>query len=274
MDIRNKNRVEHEDMVGLNFILDEPSYVFKYHRNQGLRSHVVQVISPNDYRAETEGIEVNGRKEFPRAVPDYVFRIYRSKIEPEEAMEDIKKIKVVREYLKENMAYSNEFIASYKKNDGAQENYETILCGLQEFIKGDIIDPWFCVPESYDDNFKKETIKAIDRVKECIHETGYIPDLAGRGNFIYGKRGVVLTDINNINKVDFSSYIYIDNKGFPIVDTSIEALSELEKAVKGSVDSDLIYEHYLEPSRKSKCLQLRKEWSKKQDEELPFFGAM
>lgn len=267
MDIRDKERVGHEDVMGLNFISSGCPYIFRLHYNQGLRSHVMEVLKKEEYEKEKEGILENNIRTYPKAEPNNVLRIYRTRVSLDGAMEDIKKTNEVRKYLKENIAYSSEFVASYKED----ESYGTILCGLQDYIKGKAIDPWFCVPESYDENFKPELNKFIERIKECAYEKGLIPDLAGKGNLIYSSKGVVLTDINNINEIDYSPEIYIDNKGFPIIDTSVEALSNLEKAVNGSLSDEKLYNHFLEAGRKSRALKIRKEWMKEDD--MPFLGA-
>ncbi len=267
MDIREKSRLEHQDILDLNFINRDSPYVFNYHYNQGLRSHIIELLNPEDCKARDKGIYVEGRLTYPKPVPSKVLRIYKEKITLQEAMEETEKMCTIKRYLKENIAKSQEFIVSYRKKEG----FEPILCGLQEYIKGELIDPWYCVPRAYDTNFENNTNKFINRIKRCINETGLIPDLAGIGNLTYSNRGVVLVDINNINTVDYSDDIFLDNKSFPIVDTSIEALSLLEKKVNGFLTSDKIYQHYLEPGRKTECDRIRKKWSK--SDEKPFIAA-
>ncbi|MFW6450605.1 MAG: hypothetical protein ACOCZ6_06150 [Nanoarchaeota archaeon] len=261
MDIREKLDLTHEDITSLDFISSNPPYIFRKHYNQGLRSHIMQVIRPEEYKRESSGELINGQMDYSIARPSYMLRIFKSKVTKDEALNEIQKLKIMREYLKESMAHSNEFIAAY--------NSEPILCGLQEYIQGDTIDPWFCVPASYDNNFSNEMNKFIDRVKKTIHNTGYVPDLAGNGNLVYSKRGVVLTDMNNINRIDYSQNIFFDDKGFPIIDISIEALSNLERAVNGSAE-DKLYDHFLEPQRREQVSKIRRYWRK---EDKPFMGA-
>ncbi len=268
MDIRDKQRLEHEDIIGLNFISDNAPYIFEFHYEQGLRSHIIRLLDPQDCRARDKGIEKDGIKTYPRPTPNYILRIYKSSIDPEEAIGEIKKLNEIKKYMMESVAHSDEFVVSYKK----EEHYEPIFCGFQEYIEGEVVDPWFCIPKTYGESFPKKTNKFINRVKDTIKNTGYIPDLAGIGNIIYNKdRGLVLTDINNINVVDYSDEIFLDNKGFPIIDTSVEALYNLETVVNGSAQPEKLYEHYLEENRKTKCMSIRKKWAKK--DELPFLAA-
>jgi hypothetical protein len=58
-------------------------------------------------------------------------------------------------------------------------------------------------------------------------------------------------DINNISPVFFDSQVHLDEKGYPVCDKSIEALSLLEEKIFGrpvDMDDD-IYRFFLNPLR-------------------------
>jgi len=72
------------------------------------------------------------------------------------------------------------------------------------------------------------------RLKGLISEAGYVPDLAGSGNLILTAAGLIkLVDINNVSRVSFDSSIPLDDRGYPVCDKSVEALSMLEKNLAG-----------------------------------------
>ena len=88
-----------------------------------------------------------------------------------------------------------------------------------------------------------------------IIESGHIPDLAGAGNLIITDNGAIrLVDINNISRVVFDASVYLDEKGYPVADKSIEALSLIEKKLLGrSLESaDPVYGHFLAPARRER----------------------
>jgi hypothetical protein len=79
-----------------------------------------------------------------------------------------------------------------------------------------------------------------------------VPDLAGVGNLLLTPEGKVkLVDINNISKVSFGSGIPIDDKGYPVCDKSIQALSLLEQKIlaKAINKKDPVYKTFLESQR-------------------------
>ncbi len=85
-----------------------------------------------------------------------------------------------------------------------------------------------------------------------ISEAGHIPDLAGAGNLIITTSGGIrLVDINNISGVSLDPSIHLDEKGYPVCDKSIEALSLIEEKILGrQVDMEAdIYKWFLDPER-------------------------
>jgi hypothetical protein len=85
-----------------------------------------------------------------------------------------------------------------------------------------------------------------------IVETQHVPDLAGLGNLIVAPTGSIkLVDINNVSPVIFRRQIDLDDRGYPVCDKSIEALSLLEQGLLGgfSRHEDPIYRIFLVPER-------------------------
>lgn len=96
-----------------------------------------------------------------------------------------------------------------------------------------------------------------------IHETGYIPDLAGLGNMIMMASGQIkLVDINNISRVHFDTTIRLDDRGYPVCDKSIEALAMLERKILGHpIDSnDAIYRTFLIARRMEEVAALERQF--------------
>ena len=254
-DIRKKLAIYHADIVALNFIRSSPPYVFRRHYRQGLRSHVMEVLSFSDVDTENTGTLVDGVRKFPKAVPLSMFRVFRTRFETfEEVWAEIERVKILSEYLGPGfMAHSHECIVEYHGPHGS----ELLLCGFQEYIEGDIIDPWtildadsllpaiyktmkdrgVTMPLSSDEwvnDAREKGADLIGRLKRMIANSGHIPDLAGVGNLIIKPNGeICLVDINNISPVYGDSTIPLDEKGYPVCDKSIEALSLLEKKIVG-----------------------------------------
>lgn len=272
-DIRNKPTICHSDVIALNFVASSPPYVFRRHYRQGLRSHVMEVLCPADVANENTGIVIDGVRQFPRAVPSSMFRIFRTRLETlEEAWAEIERVKIVSKHLAPDfMAHSSECIVEYHGPQGS----EIIVCGFQEYIEGDILDPWtfldaaallptiynsmsdrgvimtLCMDEWVADARKKGS-QLIDRFKRMIIHSGHIPDLAGVGNLIITPNGeLCLVDINNISPVYDDSTILLDEKGYPVCDKSIEALSLIEeKIVDRPIDTEeKIYKRFLTSQR-------------------------
>lgn len=212
--------------------------------------------------------------QFPRAIPSSMFRIFRSKFETlEEAWAEIERFKIVSEYLVPDfMAHSTEFIVEYHGPHGS----EVMLCGFQKYIEGEILDPWTILdaanllPTIYTEmrdrgasislskdewvlDARRKGSQLIDRYKQMITHAGYIPDLAGVGNLIITSNGeICLVDINNISPVYNGSTIPLDERGYPVCDKSIEAISLIEEKIVGRPINmeEKIYQLFLNSQRK------------------------
>ena len=273
-DIRNKPTICHSDVIALNFVITSPPYVLRRHYRQGLRSHVMEVLYPAEVATENSGTVIDGVLKFPRAVPVSMFRIFRTRLETlEEAWSEIERFKIVSEYLAPDfVAHSTECIVEYHGPHGS----ELMLCGFQEYIDGEIIDPWTILDaetllpviyttmreqgvtmslsrDEWVADARKKGSQFVDRFKRMITHSGYIPDLAGVGNLIMKANGeICLVDINNISPVSDSSCIPVDEKGYPVCDKSIEALSLIEEKIVGRpIDmEDKLYDLFLNSQRK------------------------
>ena len=92
-----------------------------------------------------------------------------------------------------------------------------------------------------------------------ILEAKYVPDFAGRENLILTPAGnIKLVDINNISKVSFDAAILLDDKGYPVTDKSIEAISILEqKLLDRPLDkTHIVYRIFLDPDRMKRVKKL------------------
>ena len=76
-DIRDKAVITHSDVLKLNFIASDTPYVFRRHYRQGLRSHVMEVLHPDDFRLESSGTMIDGTKWYPKARPIKIFRLFQ-----------------------------------------------------------------------------------------------------------------------------------------------------------------------------------------------------
>ena len=283
-DVRDKLYLNQEDVLKLNFIRERGIYIYRRHYRQGLRSHILEVLSQEDVEKEKNGVIIDGAKWYPRAEPLKMLRIFRTRFNNlQEAEEEIERVKTIESYLgPENFAKSDEFLVDYELNG----KREIILCGLQEFIQGAILDPWdqlddshllsilrrisfetFEEAESIGDSWVREVRKNsetfIGKVKKMILEANHVPDLAGIGNLLLTPSGEIkLVDINNISRVSFESSISIDDRGYPVCDKSIESLSLLEQGLlqRPLPEDDTIYRTYLEPSRMEQVKALEKEF--------------
>lgn len=269
MDIRDQIQITHEDVTDLNFVKIPTAYVFRQHFRQGLRSHVIEVHKKRNMHKETSGILKNGIRMFPRSVPIRMLRIFRTRFPTfSDAQNEIEKFVIIQNYLSKDLyAESEEFLVDYQ----APEGNTILLCGFQEYIKGEILDPWSPAvdPEKLSQLFhglsgktsKSRFIRAIREnarrfvrsVKSLIRETGYIPDLAGIGNLLVTRKGrLVLVDINNICPIAVCPDILLDDKGYPVCDKSIEVLYLLEKhlAELRPDQKDPFYRVFLDTERK------------------------
>jgi hypothetical protein len=283
-DIRDKPYITHADVVGLNFVNPSPPYVFRRHHRQGLRSHVMEVLHPADLALETDGAMIDGVRHFPKATPRRIFRLFRTRLQSaRKALTEIERVKIVEEYLAPDyLARSNEFIVDYQGPEGK----ELMLCGLQEYVPGKIVDPWnllqderfmndlynsLCKTTDPSDaarqcwigKTRRQAWQFVSKIKQMIHETKYIPDLAGLGNLIMTPSGrIKLVDINNISRVYFDTTIRLDDRGYPVCDKSIEALAMFERKILGHPvdESDAIYGTFLIARRMQEVAVLEKQF--------------
>lgn len=278
MDIRDKPHLDHHEILALNFIRSPGNYLFREHYYTGLRSHIMEVLDLVDIEKGKRGIVIDGLRWFPRAEPVRMLRIFRIRFNDlEDAQEEIKKVKMIQEYLAPNhLATSEEFLVTYL-NHGKKE---ILLCGLQEYVKGEMLDPWSHLDKNHLVSLlgrmesEKEADKWVQGVQEkaekfvmrltrLILEKNIVPDLVGMGNLILTPSGhIKLVDINNISKVSFYPIIRLDDRGYPVCDKSIEALSLLEhKLLDRSISrTDFIYKTFLDPERMKEVKKLVKKF--------------
>ena len=284
-DIRDKLRLNHSDILDLNFIRSPGRFIFRRYYRAGLRSHIMAVLRPEDVKREGEGIERVGVRWFPKATPLKMLRVFRTRFDRlEDAMRELKRVKVVEKYLApEYMAMSNEFLVDYLIHG----KYETLLCGFQEYVEGEILDPWgpldryslwalFCrmaVHEEHRTGSKQDQVekwlgtvrskagKALAQIRKMIREACLIPDLAGVGNLVLmPSGGIKLVDINNISQVSCEADISCDDKGYPVCDKSVEALSLLEQKLmdRSLNETDPVYGAFLDAGRMKEVQALEK----------------
>jgi len=272
-DIRDRQHVSHEDILGLNFIKDPGIFVYRRHYRQGLRSHIMEVLGSEAMENETKGIIIDGSRHYPRAEPVKMLRIFRTRFNSlREAEEELKRVRIVAAYLApDHIGRPGEFLVHYLMGGKG----EILLCGLQEYVKGEILDPWSLLDSDHVagtlcdmglDNSKDAATKRdkwllsvrekarslVGKLRQMIVEAHHVPDLAGIGNLLVTRTGnIKLVDINNISRVSFDSEITLDDRGYPVCDKSIEALSLLEKKLLGRTDlgDDSIYKVFLDPER-------------------------
>ena len=273
-DIRNKPSINHSDVIALNFIRATAPYVFRKHFRQGLRSRIIEILNPNDISNEKTGTTCKGVRRFPRAMPRNMLRIFRTRLENlDEAWGEIERFKIVSHYLAPDfLAHSYEFIVDYNGPKG----YEPMLCGFQEYIDGEVVDPWTILSEETllptlyktmnerglvnslpEDEWiavaRRKGVHFVNKIKSMVTKSGYIPDLAGVGNLRMKPGGeICLVDLNNISPVHGDASIVLDEKGYPVSDKSIESLSLIEEKIVGQpVDmGEMIYKRFLSNHRR------------------------
>jgi hypothetical protein len=272
-DIRDKLRLTHQDVLALNFIRTPCPYIFRRHYRTGLRSHIMEVLDPVDVKREREGLFLEGVKHFPKTEPKKMLRIFRTKFSSlKSAEEELRRVKIIAGFLApEHMAMSNEFLVDYKRG----RRKDCLLCGLQEYVEGETINPWTDLDRaqliSLFHRMVPKKNKAFDKrgekwlhmvqrnaeafagkLRDMILKASTVPDLAGAGNLILTLAGrIKLVDINNISKVSFDTTIPVDDRGYPVCDRSIEALSLLEEKLlqRSPEREDRIYSVFLDPGR-------------------------
>ena len=201
----------------------------------------------------------------------------------DDALKEAKQIKIIARYLgRQFIAVSDEFVVDYVRPGGR----EIVLCGLQEYVEGEILDPWGplhvkhlvelfkCMEGSRDSGGDRplealvqkactNADKLVRRLKKMILEGNCIPDLSGVGNLILTRNGnIKLVDINNISPVTFSTEISLDDKGYPVCDKSIEVVSLMEKKLlqRPIHMNDTIYRTFLDPQRMKKVRAIEKDF--------------
>ena len=272
-DIRDMPFIGHDDVVGLNFIRNPCPYVFRRHFRQGLRSHIMEVLKPAHIEKEVAGTMIDGRRWYPRARPHRIFRIFRTRLKTlADGLDEIARVKILEQYLAPVfLAKSEEFIVDYAGPGGP----EIMLCGFQEFVEGEILDPWCALDPAelmvnmyhrlhgdaafsaaamarWIDTARAMAAFFIARIKQMILEKEHLPDLAGVGNLVMVATGEIkLVDLNNISSVALKADIALDDRGYPVCDKSIEALALLEhNLLNRAVDTgEAIYRTFLDPQR-------------------------
>ncbi|CCK81102.1 hypothetical protein [Desulfobacula toluolica] len=286
-DIRDRAYLSGSQVQSLNFIKDSGRYIFRKFYRSGLRSHIFEVIRAEDVLKETQGEITNGIRLFPRAKPLKIFRILRTRFKNKAAVfNEIKKYNLLFKFMgPELIAQSEEFIVDYTGTGKSR----IILCGLQEYIEGEILDPWRIFGKNYLIDLFKSTqtdesqnqavarkarnniAKFVKRIRHMIDDTRYIPDLAGIGNLILTRDGdLKLVDINNIVEIKLDDNILIDDKGYPSCDVSVEVLSILERNIlqKDIQTNDPLYRFFLSSERKKKVKALEKKFYKNLENRL------
>jgi hypothetical protein len=279
-DIRDKPYLDHQDVVGLNFIRDPGVYHYRRHYRAGLRSHIMEVLNSSDVENETKGIITGELKWYPRAEPQKMLRIFRIRFNSlAEAEEEVERVKIIQTYLAPDyLANTEEFLVDYI----SQGKREILLCGLQEYVEGEVVEPWnylgqdhlisllyrlglkkgtnsAMVANQWLQTVRKKTGDFVGRIRRMIFEADHIPDLAGAGNLLLTRSGdIKLVDINNISLVSFDPIIHVDDKGYPVCDKSIEALFLLEQKLLGrsAHGDDSLYKSFLGPERMSAVKKL------------------
>lgn len=216
----------------------------------------MEILDPSEVEIEQTGRLVDGLRWFPKASPRRMLRIFRTRLKTlSGAIAEIARVKTVERYLAPDfMATSTECIVDYQGPCGR----DLLLCGFQEFVPGETLDPWTLLdatdllPTLYDTlqardaacTLSKDAWIAavrrsgavfIERIKNMIIEAGHVPDLAGVGNLILTcSGGIRLVDINNISPIALDASICLDEKGYPVCDKSVEALALIEEKILGT----------------------------------------
>ncbi len=274
MDIRDCDRIEHGDILALNFIRADAPYVFRRHFRTGLRSRIIEVLDPAAAALERGGVLVDGVRCFPRARPVKMLRIFRTRFaDLDRASEETRRLKIVERYLAPDlMAASSEFFVHYRIGGRLQ----ILLCGLQDYVHGVALDPWLVgypgylrqlhgrledetgaivPPERFLPRLSASLERFVTQIRQMMDHDRLIPDLAGARNLIVAGDGTLrLVDINNLSRLSFGRPIPLDDKGYPVMDKSIEALELLARHLLGKDElrSDTAFGVFFTPSRQSR----------------------
>ncbi|MCP3953953.1 MAG: hypothetical protein GY697_17310 [Desulfobacterales bacterium] len=264
-DIRDKAYLTHTDIIALNFIKDSGCYLYRRHYRNGLRSHIMEVLDAAQVQLETHGRVVKGVRLFPKAIPLKMLRIFRTRLGSiRQALNEIVKLRVIETFLaKDQFAGSSEFIVDYTAPNGP----DMLLCGLQEYVQGRKLDPWLLksggIYQVYPDKnaraqsvfaaqLRKSAQRFVAGIIAMIQKSGYIPDIAGQRNLLVTRMGHIrLVDINNVSRINFDAKIYIDDKGYPVCDKSVEALALIDRYLcdNRNCKGQLLFQMFLDPGR-------------------------
>ncbi|MCF8145074.1 MAG: hypothetical protein K9N21_14245 [Deltaproteobacteria bacterium] len=281
-DIRDRPFLAHADILQLNFIRSPGKYVFRRHYRAGLRSHLMEVLDPEDVTRESRGVLADGLYLFPRAVPLKMLRIFRRRFNGlTEAREEIRRVKIVEASLApDHIARPSEFLVDYS----GPEKWEILLAGLQEYVAGEVLEPWGDLGkgllsglldrmrtnhgpdptrerEHWVEEVRTRAGGFVSRVRHLIVEHRLIPDLAGVGNLLLTKTGdIKLVDINNISDVSPGPSVALDDRGYPVCDKSMAVLFHLEEKLtsRSPRRDDPVYGPFLDPRRIQKVKALEK----------------
>jgi hypothetical protein len=221
----------------------------------------MEVLRADDIDRERRGIVAGGVRRFPDARPAKVLRVFRSRFPGlDSALEEIRRLRIVEAYLPSDlMARSEEFLVTYRVGD---ENH-LLLCGLQEYISGEVLDPWnLPAPQATPaaGGLFGHAKRFVTGVKRMVLEANHIPDLAGIGNLFLTPEGrIVLVDINNISKIPEESGFCLDDRGYPACDKSIEALALIDRHFCGAGPETMAappYDRILTPERMRRVREL------------------
>jgi hypothetical protein len=296
-DIRDRPYLSHQDVLKLGFVRDPGVFFFRKHYRAGLRSHIMEVLDPTEVEKETTGVEVDGVMFYPRAEPLKMLRIFRTRFGSlSDAEEELTRVKIVQTYLApDHVARSQEFLVDYT----VQGRREMLLCGLQEYVKGEVLEPWSHLDKAYlaslardmgteagEDRamtnnrwlrmVQEKAENLVRKLKQMVLEARHVPDLAGVGNLIITRSGEIkLVDINNISNVSFGATIPLDDRGYPVCDKSIRVISLLEEKLLGRLaeEDDPIYQPFLRPERTKEVKVLEERFRRSIQPTNTFSGA-
>jgi hypothetical protein len=264
----------------LNFLRTPATCCFRRHFRGGLRSHIFELILTRDLKTEQTGEFKDNIRQYPRARPSRMLRVLRTRFDSlDQALGEIKKYRLLLKFLGSGLvAKSEEFIVEYQ---GCGQK-QIMLCGLQEYIKGTILDPWHLAGKKALKHFykpnattpchefvtraAKEIKTFVGAVRAMIHATGHIPDLAGVGNLMLTPEGrLKLVDINNIIEIKRDSTIHLDDRDYPCCDKSMEVLFILEQKILQQPISmdDPLYKQFFAPERRDRVRTLEQAFYKR-----------
>ncbi|MEE4608456.1 MAG: hypothetical protein V2L15_06180 [Desulfobacteraceae bacterium] len=246
-DIRDCDRIQHADILALNFIRGDAPCVFRRHFRTGLRSRIIEVLDADAAARETRGVMVDGVRCFPRARPVKMLRIFRTRfVDLAQGLHETRRLKRIERWLApEFLAASEEFYVDYRWGGRRQ----ILLCGLQDYIHGVALDPWQAAGPGYLERLHRQLVEEtgtrmgvtpfkerlrenlngfVSAVRNLMEQEQILPDLAGVRNLVVDADGRLrLVDINNIQDLDFGDAVVLDDKGYPVLDKSLDALDLL-----------------------------------------------